>query len=350
MEHRVPSQVACWEGKCKTALEVRGGRADLHPSSNQLDEKEIPMKRHPVLFAATALALAASLVPLASTSATSVSSSNLCIVSLSPTATETLFAIGAGKQVEAVDRDANFPTTGLPKKRFDAFSPNAEAIASVCATSKAHRSTKPDLVVVAYDANNIVEQLTTLGINVVTQNAPSNLAGAYSQMTQLGSLTGHATAAAKLVASIKAVDAAAIQQIPKYKGRTLSAYYELDPTLYSLTSSTFVGQILHSFGASNIADAVSEPSDDGYPQLTSEYVVASSPQLVFLADTVCCKANPTSFAKRPGFSTISAAKNHHVVGLNDDVASRWGPRVATLITELAKGVTGTLNDAKVWKK
>jgi len=117
-----------------------------------------------------------------------------------------------------------------------------------------------------------------------------------------------------------------------------------------LTSSTFVGQILHSFGASNIADAVSEPSDDGYPQLTSEYVVSSSPQLVFLADTVCCKANPTSFAQRPGFSTISAAKNHHVVGLNDDVASRWGPRVAILITDLAKGVTSTLNDAKVWKK
>lgn len=308
------------------------------------------MKRLPVLLATVSLFAASLAIPTAVTASATSSSSTMCIVSLSPTATETLFAIGAGKQVEAVDKDADYPTTGLPKKRFDAFNPSAEAIAGACTKTKAHPSTKPDLVVVAYDANNVVEQLTTLGINVITQDAPSNLTGAFEQITQLGSDTGHATTAAAIVKGLQSDFAKDLKMIPAYKGRSVPMYYELDPTLYSLTSATFVGQILKAYGVTNIADAVDEPSDDGYPQLTSEYVVASSPKVVFLADTVCCNASATSFGKRPGFSTLSAVKYGHVYGLNDDVASRWGPRLSLLMSQMASGIAATLNDAKVWKK
>jgi iron complex transport system substrate-binding protein len=307
------------------------------------------MKYPKFLAAGTAIAALAMAVP-AVTSAGAVSSSNKCIVSLSPSATETLFALGAGHQVEAVDKDSNFPTVGLPKKRIDPFNPSAEVIATLCKVTAAHPSSRPDLVVISYDANSIAEQLGTLGVHVVTQSAPSTLSDAYGQITSLGSLTGHVSKAALIVKNLKAVIAHDIASIAVHPKKVLSTYYELDPTLYSLTSSTFVGHLMTSLGIHNIADAVSSPSDGGYPQLSPEYVVASSPKLVLLADTVCCSVNYKSFSLRTGFGSISAVKHHHVVGLNDDIASRWGPRLAILMNKLTAAVKVTLADKTVWTK
>jgi iron complex transport system substrate-binding protein len=274
----------------------------------------------------------------------------MCIVSLSPTATETLYAIGAGHRVEAVDTDSDYPTKGLPTKRIDPFNPNAEEIATICTITKTHKTSEPDLVVISYDANQIAEQLTALGIHVIEQDAPDNLAGAYAQITALGAATGHAKVAAAIVTKLEKTFAADLKSIPAHPNKKLTMYYELDPTLYSLTSATFVGAILKSMGVDNIADAVDSPSDYGYPQLTSEYVVTTSPKLVFLADTICCGVNAKNFAARPGFSTISAVKHDHIVGLNDDIASRWGPRLYILMNDLTHGVKLTLSDSKVWKK
>src|SRR5450759_637087 len=99
-----------------------------------------------------ALFVSALAFPLLSASlgAASVSTPH-CVVSLSPTATETLFAIGAGHQVQAVDQDANFPTKGLPKKRINALNPSVESVIGICAKSTSHTSTKPDLVIISYD-------------------------------------------------------------------------------------------------------------------------------------------------------------------------------------------------------
>ncbi len=301
-----------------------------------------------VLAAVLALCSATTLSTLTPLGATSTNS--MCIVSLSPSATETLFALGAGHQVEAVDTDSNFPTTGLPKKRIDPFNPSAEEIATLCKVTSSHPSRKPDLVVIAYDANAVQEQLSTLGVHVTLQSGPSNLSDVYAQIMTLGTLTAHAPRAAKLVASIKRTIAADVSSIPAHAKKVLTTYYELDPTLYSLTSNTFVGHLMKLLGVSNIADAVSLPSDGGYPQLSREYVVASDPKLVFLADTICCSVNYTTFSKRVGFSLMSAVKHHHVVGLNDDIASRWGPRIATLMNLLTTGVKRALNDKTLWKK
>jgi len=272
-----------------------------------------------------------------------------CIVSLSPTATETLFAIGAGSQVQAVDKDANYPTSGLPTKRIDALNPSVEAVIGICKTSAAHPSTKPDLVVISYDANSIKAKLSAVGVKVVEQDAPSNLAGAYGQIEQLGRLTGHSTSANALVASMKSTIAADLRSVPKHAGKVLSAYYELDTSYYSLTSSTFVGSLLKSLGVVNIADAKNTSADAGYPQLSAEYIVKADPKMIFLADTVCCKASGASVAKRAGFSSVSAVVHHEVIGLNDDVASRWGPRLVTLVNQLTQAVKGALGNQSLWK-
>lgn len=295
-----------------------------------------------------ALSLSAVAVPLVVDSTAGASPPPQCIVSLSPTATETLFAIGAGPQVQAVDSDSNYPTSGLPAKRINALNPSVEAVIGICKTSSTHPSTKPDLVVISYDANSIKEKLTGLGVKVVEQDAPSDLAGAYEQITQLGELTGHAKKANEIVASMKKEIEGDIASIPSHANKKVTVYYELDSTYYSLTSGTFVGSLLKALGTVNIADADSTSADAGYPQLSAEYIASANPKLILLADTICCKITPAKVAKRAGFAKISAVTHNHVANLDDDVASRWGPRLGLLMKQLAKAVKSVLSDQKVW--
>lgn len=296
--------------------------------------------RHSLALATLALVV----VPLSAPFAAAATPSPQCIVSLSPTATETLFAIGAGSQVRAVDTDANFPLTGLPKIRINAFSPNVESIIGLCPVTAQHPSSKPDLVVISYDANDIAQKLTNLGIRVLTQDAPSTVAGAYAQITQLGAATGHRTTASALVATMKRHIAASLASVgaPSH----LRVYYELDPGYYSLASNTFVGSLLKQLGLVNIADPKSTSADAGYPQLNAEYIVKANPQLIFAADTLCCRVTAATIGARPGFSLVAAVKNHQVVGLNDNIASRWGPRLVQLVATLATAVRAAEHASK----
>jgi iron complex transport system substrate-binding protein len=296
-----------------------------------------------------ALFLSALALPFIVSSGAGAASKPSCIVSLSPTATETLYAIGAGREVQAVDTDSDYPTTGLPKKRINGLNPSVEAILGICKSTSAHPSTKPDLVVISYDANDVKEKLTALGIKVVDQEPPSNVAGALAQIELLGKLTGHVKNADKLATSIKTTINADIASVPKHPGKTLTAYYELENDFYSLTSSTFVGSLLKQLGVVNIADAKNTTADAGYPQLSAEYIISANPKMIFLADTICCKQSTATVAKRPGFSKVAAVEHGEVIGLNDDVASRWGPRLSLLMNELTASVKGALKNPKLWK-
>src|SRR5919112_769139 len=141
------------------------------------------------------------------------------IVSLSPTATESLFAIGAGKQVLAVDDQSDYPKQA-PKTSLSGYTPNVEAIAGY----------RPDLVLLSGDANGVVAGLRQLGIRVVVQSAASNLPQAYAQIKQLGAITGHKRQAAAAVVRMQKAIAQAVKSAPK---RRLAAYHELDPTYFS---------------------------------------------------------------------------------------------------------------------
>ncbi|HET9173622.1 MAG TPA: ABC transporter substrate-binding protein [Actinospica sp.] len=266
-----------------------------------------------------------------STTASSASASSSAnephrIVSLSPTATEDLFAIGAGSQVVAVDKDSDYPASA-PKTTLDPITPNVEAILKY----------SPDLVVASEDSNGLVAALKKVGVTVLMEPAANTLNDAYTQIEQLGRATGHVTSADSTVATMKSEIATAVRQAGS-KHSDLTYYWELDPTYYSATSTTFIGQIAGLFGLENIADKVDKAADGGYPQLSSEYIAQSSPSIIFLADTVCCGASATSVAARPGWSGIAAVKVDDVVALNDDVASRWGPRLPQLVQALAAAV------------
>ncbi len=276
------------------------------------------MLRRPFVLVA-ALALAAAFSPAA------LGAIPHRIVSLSPTATESLFAIGAGPQVVAVDADSSYPREA-PRTKLSGLTPNVEAIASY----------KPDLVVIAYDPGTLRDALEKLHIRVVQQNAAQTFDDAYGQIQQLGTITGHRPRANRLVASMKE-RIARVVAAARGRGKGLTVYHELDPTLYSVTSNTFIGRVYTLFGLKNIADAA-DKTGSGYPQLSSEYVVSQSPDLIVLADTVCCQQTRATLGSRPGWSSVAAVRSGQVVRLDDSIASRWGPRIVNFVRAVASAL------------
>lgn len=247
------------------------------------------------------------------------------VVSLSPTATEMLFAIGAGGQVVAVDDNSNFPAAA-PRTGLSGFEPNTEAIADY----------RPDLVVIANDVKNLRKELAALGIPVLLQPAARTLDDTYAQIVELGDRTGHRTEADRLVASMRREVEALTRGVDR-SGPPKTYYYELDPTLYTVTLSTFVGHLLSLAHLTSIADAADAGGRaGGYPQLSAEFLVQADPDFVFLADTKCCGQDAATFASRPGFGQLKAVRNGRVVALDDDIASRWGPRVVDLLRQVVQ--------------
>jgi iron complex transport system substrate-binding protein len=242
------------------------------------------------------------------------------IISLSPTSTEMLYAIGAGSQVKAVDNDSDYPPQA-PKTKLSGFQPNVEAIA-------AH---KPDLVVVDANTSGLVNRLAAFKIPVLVMPAAAKVSDVYAQFDELGRATGHLTQAERENARLRS-QLAQIAAAEPHHSAPLTYYYELDQTYYSVTSDTFVGQLLHLLGMKSIADtAKGAAAAGGYPQLSSEFIIKANPDYIILADTLCCRQSAASVAKRSGWSGLAAVKDGHIIALNDDIASRWGPRITNLV-------------------
>ncbi|MBA3983152.1 MAG: ABC transporter substrate-binding protein, partial [Acidimicrobiia bacterium] len=244
------------------------------------------------------------------------------IVSLSPTHTEILFAIGAGDQVIAVDNLSNHPEEAAAVLTdLSAFEPNVEAISGY----------EPDLVVLSNEGP-IVKQLAKIDIETWIGPAPATLGDAYAQIEQLGALTGHMGDAAEVVSGMETDIAELTSDLPAPE-RPLTYYHELDDTYYSVTSNTFLGSIYSLFGLRNIADRM-EGDSGGYPQLNAEFIVSESPDMIFLADTVCCGQTAETVGARDGWDSIAAVQNGQVIEMNDDIASRWGPRIVDYVRQV----------------
>jgi iron complex transport system substrate-binding protein len=244
------------------------------------------------------------------------------IVSLSPTATEMLFAIGAGSQVIGVDDQSNYPPEA-PKTSLSGYKPNVEAIAGY----------KPDLVVISDSGGELRSSLENLKLEVFSAPAAQTIDDTYRQLGDLGDITGHRDEADQVVSAMKKRLADVVTALPaSAKGATY--YHELDPTYFTATSKTFIGEVYSMLGLRNIAD----PADvdaSGYPQLSAEFIVQADPDLIFLADTKCCAQSPDTVKARDGWSQLKAVRTGSVVALDDDIASRWGPRIVDFVELVA---------------
>jgi iron complex transport system substrate-binding protein len=253
------------------------------------------------------------------------------ILSLSPAATEILFAIGAGDQVAVVDSFSTYPPEAPTDPDLMAIEPNIEAIVA---------EHDPDLVVMFFDPGEVEASFEALGVPVIVQLAPTDLEGIYPQIEQIGTATGNVDGATSLVADMRArIDGLVAEHADTARGVTY--YHELDDTLYTVTSTTFVGDVYGLLGMVNVADAADEDgSAFGYPQLSAEYLVDADPDLIFLADTVCCGQSAESVTERPGWDALSAVPDR-VFELDDDVASRPGPRVVDFLAAVADAVASS---------
>ncbi|MFA6574127.1 MAG: helical backbone metal receptor, partial [Nocardioides sp.] len=250
------------------------------------------------------------------------------IVSLSPSATEILFAIGAGDQVVAADEYSTYPTQA-PTTELSAYDPNVEAIAGY----------SPDLVVIANDTNGIVGALAELDIPTLVNPAPATIDEGYDGIAALGLATGHVDETAKVVADLRAEIEEALDAAPQ---EGLRVYHELDEQHYAASSSSFIGSVYDSLGATNIADAA-DKQKSGYPQLTEEAIIAADPELIVITDQVSYTAGDV--AGRPGWENVSAVQNDNIVTVDADISSRWGPRLPQLIESIAEAMASVKTPA-----
>jgi iron complex transport system substrate-binding protein len=244
------------------------------------------------------------------------------IVSLSPSSTEGLFAVGAGTQVIAADEFSDYPAEA-PTSDLSGFTPNVEAIVAL----------DPDLVVVSYDPGDLVASLGSTGVQVLILDAAVDLDDVMRQLTILGEVTGNTDTAAEVVTALEARVAAAIADAPTLD-EPLSYFHLLDETLFTVTSSTFIGSVYGLFGLVNVADAADpDGSAFGYPQLSAEFLVDADPDLVFLSS-----GDVESFAALPVLGQLRAVEDDAVVALAPDISSRWGPRIVDFLEQIAEAV------------
>jgi iron complex transport system substrate-binding protein len=246
------------------------------------------------------------------------------IVSLSPTATEMLYAIGAGGQVAAVDDFSNYPE-GTPMTDLSGFEPNVEAVTTY----------EPDLVVLSFDANDVVAGLERVDIPVLEFPAATSLDESYDQITQLGAATGHVDEAAQLVEEMQA-DIDDIANEAAQHDEPLTYYHELDDQLHTATSQTFIGQIYALAGLENVADAADDGT--GYPQVSAELLLDSNPDMIFLADEAA-GIDAGDVAARPGWDQVTAVRNGDIIELDPDITSRWGPRAVEFLRTVVKATS-----------
>lgn len=252
------------------------------------------------------------------------------IVSLSPSHTEMLFAIGAGDQVVAVDSLSTFPAESeAVLTDLSAFEPNVEAISAY----------EPDLVVISDDSSGISGQLAAIGIDTWIGLAPSTIDEVYEQITELGDRVGRVEGAAALVADMSSSIEEIVSGAPEL-AEPLTYYHELDDTYFSVTSNTFIGSLYSMLDLRNIADTTEGDTD--YPQLSAEFIVTQDPDLIFLADTKCCGVTADTVAERPGWEGLTAVANENVIEMDDDIASRWGPRVVDYLRAIADAIAGVV--------
>lgn len=238
------------------------------------------------------------------------------IVSLSPTATEMLFAVGAGDLVVAADDFSNFPPEA-PSTDLSGFTPNVEAIAEF----------EPTVVF----SSGPIEGLDVIDIENIVLPAAATIDDVYTQIEQVGAETGNIAQAAELVLEMQTAIDAITESLPEREA-PLTYYHELDTTFFSATSSTFIGQVYELLGLTNIADAADPDGEAfGFPQLTEEFIIDADPDIIFLADTIFEAQTADTVAARPGWDQLAAVQNGNVIEMNDDIASRWGPRIVEFL-------------------
>ncbi len=241
------------------------------------------------------------------------------IVSLSPGHTEVLFAIGAGDQVVAVDTESDFPSQTEGKTKFDATSPDIDALDRL----------EPDLVVIMGGPEEVVRSLDQLGLQVLWLETPDSFGSILDQIDVLGEITGRIEQSDLLVDEMDGRALALFAEVGATAGPRI--YHEIDDQLVTASSDTFTGELYLILNATNITDIVDETLQP-YPQLTLGAIVEADPEVIIIAYS---GASPESIKTRPGWQGVSAVRDDRIYAVDPDIVNRPGPRLVEGLETLA---------------
>jgi iron complex transport system substrate-binding protein len=242
------------------------------------------------------------------------------VVSLSPTATETLFALGAGGLVKAVDNLSSYPPSA-PRTDLIGATPDIDKLMAF----------GPDLVVLSEDPAGTAATLVARGVTVILQPPATSLDDSYAQIRQLGATIGKTAEAEQLVAGMQAKIAEIVSKTPP---APLRYYHERTDQFASVTSASFLGQLYGLLNLRSIADASAAPGAQE-ATLSAQAIIDANPDLIVLADTKCCRQTSDTLRARPGWGTLTAITSNTVVIVDDDLANRWGPRIVDLLQAIS---------------
>ena len=247
------------------------------------------------------------------------------IVSLAPSTTEILFAVGAGAQVVGRDEFSDYPeeAKALPSIGGSFGEYNVEAIVAL----------EPDLVFAAeINTPELVKQLEDLGVTVYYLGNPLTLEEMYGKLETIAELTGHDVS--ELVSSLQARVAAVDEKIAPISARP-NAFYEIDASdpskPYTYGPGTFGDLLITRAGGTNVGSV----STDAYPQLSLEQIVVENPSIIILGDSMW-GVTPESVLERAGWESIEAVKSEQIFPIDDNLISRPGPRLVDGLEALAK--------------
>jgi iron complex transport system substrate-binding protein len=288
------------------------------------------------------------------------------VVSLDPRDTESLFAVGAEKQVVAdgsatyegaagIRSDFKFPSQWPSQwgRNYPILSKKLPHIEGGCCgvhfDTEKIESLKPDLVIAPYSQSELdtFSQLRSLGVKVMVLD-PTSVSGIMHDITLIGRVTGDDSRAARVVSTMKSQLATIASKLKTVKGRP-RVYYEIDASdpqaPYTAGQGTFVDEAIHRAGGANVADAITSCSGSlCYPQLSLETLVRLNPQDIILGDS-SYGTSASDVKARGGWSTISAVTSGKIYPFDDELITRAGPRIVVGIRDMAKlihpGLFGT---------
>lgn len=247
------------------------------------------------------------------------------VVSLAPSITEILFAVGAGDQVVGRDEFSDYPAeaASIDSVGGSMGEYSVEAIVAL----------EPDLVLAAeINTPELVNQLEDLGLTVFYVNNPTTIEEMYGSLENVAALTGHDVT--ELIDSLKARVAVIDEKIAPISARP-SVFYEIDASdpakPYTYGPGTFGNLLIERAGGFNIGSEAT----DAYPQLSLEQIVVANPSIILLGDAMW-GVTPESVLAREGWGTIAAVQNNQVFPIDDNLISRPGPRLVDGLEALAK--------------
>jgi iron complex transport system substrate-binding protein len=244
------------------------------------------------------------------------------IVSLSPGATEVLFAIGAGGQIVGTDRFSDYPEAAKALPKLEYTNTNIEALVAL----------RPDLVIAAGRQRNLVPVFEQAGLTVLPMEEPSSIAGVVNRIRMMGQITDHAGEAEELASSLEQRVAAVTEKITSVSTGP-RIYHEVDPKPYAAAPNSFIGDVYTVLKAQNIVPK----GDNPYPQISAESIISADPEVIIVGHRLP-EGAPGEVKRRPGWSVVSAVKNDRIYGVEDNLISRPGPRVVDALEQLARQI------------